>query len=301
MASQPPTPDPEGNARNEPRHDDEISLVDLYLTLLRRWKVLVGTFVLVVVAVGGYAAHHHASIEPVYEATGAVSVGTLARQPVVNPAVLAERIAWRLEDAGRMDAAERPYVAGVRGNDDAVLVRVRSDRPEGLTEYLEERLAEIEPWVVGRSERALPEFRERQERRGARFAAMAERIERLEAAIDQITERVTRGVPEGDGGPIDPATVLVQERLFERLEKLEEAYAKRQEEEPEADADAGYRVAAIQGVTRGPSAQHDSRAPLILALGVVLGAMLSVFAAFFAEFLATAHQSWRERRGRGEA
>lgn len=251
--------------RDEEWADDEISLVDLALILVRRKWWAIGTFVVVMVAGLGYVAMQP---EPGYTAEAAVELMPVPEGMILEverPDVMADIIEpVQVElDGGtpRIGISERGSQVGLNG---------QGKDAEALRERLETGVSEVAARV---EEHWLPYARAAYETRQAEMDRLKERVLEIQSLAEEERDPTTLA-------SLTAAEMAVRDRL--------DAEEKRAEDKGDLrDLLAAGKAGHLEDVrvVSEPSVQRQSRHHLIIALTFVLALMLGLFAAFFAEFL----------------
>lgn len=279
------------------RYDDEISLVDLWLVLSRyRLVILLSTVMLGILGViyafltpaqyeystslqigSRLAGTDYRLVEPASAVVARINRGYL---PVLHRELVPERTRLNIE---------------ARAEGDGGLIVVSGEAAEEDAELFLGILHTITEKVVEDHESLIDDYRQQlvlqQEQAGIRLEAlqaeaegMLKRLEQLDTLVQDMTSRA-RGI-EGGG-------LLVQLRSVEQAETLRQALADNaatQREERAFLAElAGqlstFRPTAAVAEPLQSVEQVGTSDKLIIALSIVLGLMLGVFAAFFLGFL----------------
>lgn len=243
-------------------HDDEISLVDLAKILIhRRWWFL-GTSGLIVVLALAFALL--ARGEPEYQYTSIYQQGeTEPGRPITSSATVIQQLEsldWpnyqrRYKEENNVDVL--PFGLEINNPSNTTLITLNSAATEENHEQ-----------VVNLHETLLESAAERQQ------TALERRQSQLERSIERVSTMLER-VENTDSDASVEMAANYSDQLFElenELENLTEGevidYAAQGEEQ--SDAPGGM---------------------LILVLGIVLGGIAGIMAAFFAEFLVRVRES----------
>lgn len=251
--------------QGSPYSDDEISLIDLTKILIRRWKVVVLTFLLVVLGALAYAllqerTYEYVSIYQVAEqaASEENSLGALETPKAVlakmqnlylGPAIREVRQAAELEGL--------PFGVSVSNPDDTLLVRVTSEASEANSELVKQL-----------HERLLALIQEDQE---ALLERNRERLEQQLQGAQQALEAAEQGNVRGDLLAVQISRIA---ELETRLSQLNEG-----------------RVAQVAVQSFEPTGTGRT---LILILGILLGGILAIMAAFLTHFSSLVSKSLKE-------
>lgn len=233
-----------------PYYDDEISLVDLAATFIRRRRVFYAVFILVTLAGLAYAllakeTYHYVSLLQAAER----SSGKYLEEPATTIATLQNRWLPEQEAIFRAETEKKlPFQVSFSNPEDTGLIRILSEGASGDKDAIEKVHQNLIESVEERH-KALIEIEKR--KLLSRIDSIVRSIETLEGGEDTgaaIAEALERKVGfEGDLAALKEAEVLVVSR----------------------------QSAEKTGPARG----------LIVVLSVVLGSVFGVFLAFFAQFV----------------
>ena len=253
--------------RREP-YDDEISLVDLALILVRRKWWALGTFVLVLLVALVWVAQQP---DPELKAEAAVEM---------LPVPLSLQARALGEGSGEEDVVDAvaavdvaPAHLSVTHSGDRLKMSVRGREREAVVEGVE---------------RAVDVARERVEALWLPAARRAAEdwealVDELEARRDEFREQAVAADDAEARATLTLAEMAVRERLDAEAARLEQ---RRSEQASLLSAHRSGHLEQARIVERPSVTSDDSRTGLMIALAVVLGLMLGLFAAFFAEFIA---------------
>ena len=281
--------------RGSPDHarygqDDEISLYDLWDVLARRLPVLLVVAALTIA--GGFT---YALLQPVqYEYRTGIELARVYQGPgsggfelVVSRAASQAR----LEDV-IIPELRREYFGGgergpriqirERGGDDGLLLQSTGvpEDADRIAEFHEAVVSELGKEHQGRLERAITATTNRF---ASRAEVLREQLDFLEQQLEQLSEQLNAA--EG------VTSLVVAQQMGDIRREMSNVRV--------AHTDARSAVETIRDTSHSTEAsflasQADSPAgtgrPLIVALSVVLGGMLGLFAAFFAEFVGNARR-----------
>lgn len=241
------------NSQGKAVYDDEISLVDLAATFIRRRHIFYVVFILVsllgvVFTFLKVDTYEYTTLIESAEAAG----GEFLQKPATTVAIIENR--WMPEINARYRAeneANLPFTVQASNPESTGLIRIASESTvenAGLLEEVHKTLA----GNILKSQQALLE-------------TTRNSLERQISSIDQVTQSLkSSGANENTGSA------------------LASAIQKRAELESELEA---LQPASILVVARQSSHQKGTSSSLIVTLAVLLGGMLGVFSAFFAEFV----------------
>ncbi|MCE8040698.1 lipopolysaccharide biosynthesis protein [Halomonas daqingensis] len=259
------TPTPP-TSRQHYQDDDEISLVDLAKVLIKRWKTLLFTFLLVVGGVIAYAllqerTYQYVSIYQVAER--AAGEGELAGLESPNSVIAKINnlylgpVTRELHDSEGLERL--PFDVTTSNPADTLLVRIStetSERHAELASQMHERMLER----VIEDQQAL--------------------YERSRARLEQQLEGAQQALSAAQEGGGQSELVAIH---LERITELESRLAQLNE---------GHVVqVAVQSLEPAGTSRT-----LIVAIGLVLGAMLALMAAFFSHFASLVRASLSEEQ-----
>lgn len=241
--------------------DDEISLVDIAMILIKRWKLMTVTFAVVVLVALAYALmmernYEYVSIYQVAEQTSGaleppVTLVAMVSNLYLGPVTRQLRTAESLE--------RLPFDVSVSNPSDTLLIRLASESSE-------EHGALVEAMHTTLLERIKTGQQSQLNRRRASLERQLENAQRsLEAAKDSTSEN---------------AADLVA-TYSNRVGEIEERLAQLSE----------GQIAQIAVQSLEPTGTGRS---LIMALAIVLGGMLAVMSAFFMQFAVAVRESLAE-------
>ena len=268
--------------------EDEISLVDLYLTLMRRRWVIIGVFVLILAAAGIYLL----AAERVYEGRAVLEIGQTAEPGSDNltalepPKDLVRQLTIRFGSGNGGASLE-----GANHNGNLVTLTARGTTPE----VVEDSLREATSWVIERHQALYSENETRwaryEEQKDAYTVWLEQEIAENQGTLNKLEDAVDR-LSKDD--PAQASVLLlkasgVRSHLYQLQRELQ---GREQAFEPKRRGDP-TRLPTPPTASAKPV---EPRAKLVLALGGVLGLMLGVFAAFFLSFLENVKREQQERR-----
>ncbi|WP_148255581.1 Wzz/FepE/Etk N-terminal domain-containing protein [Aidingimonas lacisalsi] len=252
------------DARTVNHHDDEISLVDLAKILIKRWKIMVAIFLVVVLGALAYAL----MLPTPYQYTSIYNVAEEgAGDPLEEPSSLVAKadnlfLGPITRELIASEGLERlPFETKVDNPNDTLLVTISSQATpdnEALVTALHDnlltRLKESQHQSVERRRRSL----ERQ-------------LESANEALDAARNSNSEGSAE-----VVASSMARISSIEADLEELTEGEVSQ---------------TAVQSLQ-----QQGTSKKLVLALGIVLGGMLAVLSAFFAQFASLVCASLKEDR-----
>lgn len=246
-------------------HDDEISLVDLAKILVKRWKIIVLTFIVIVGGALAYAlmqerTYQYVSLYHVAEQGTPTGSGPSA---VESPnSVMAKiqnlylgPITRELRESAGIERL--PFEVNTTNPDDTLLVRLVSESSEANAEL-----------VADMHERLM----------NAIITDQQELVERNRERLEQFLQQAQRALEAAESGGSSGDMLAT---LMSRVTQLEAQLAGINEGE------------VIQIAVQSLEPTGTSRS-LIVALGLVLGGMLALMAAFISHFIGLVCASLRE-------
>ena len=254
----------------QPYYDDEISLVDLATTFIRRRRVFYGVFVLVMIAAGAYALLRGAAPTTTYTTTLQLSTLPALGQSdsqgdnrrVVDdrvPTLLAKiNTHWLPMARQQFNQQQSGWPGGISAEaiEDTQLIKLTTsgaNLPEDSVREAHELLAGL--IINAQNER------------------LAQRAGLLEQQIETMNGILQTHSPES----------LVAAQAIETRTELQQKAA------------TGEPAAVLSLASTAASANSGPSIKLILALAIVLGLMLGIFATFMAEFASQVRQAMKDK------
>lgn len=242
-------------------HDDEISLVDLAKILIHRRWWFVGTSVLVVVLALAFALLTRGNPEYQYSSIYQQAETEPGRSITSSASVIQqlESLDWpnyqrRYKEENSVD--KLPFDLDINNPDNTTLITLSSAATE-----------EHRAQVVNLHETLLESAAGRQQ------AALERQQSQLERSIERVSTLLER-VENADSDAAVEMAANYSDRLFDLERELENL------------TEGEVIEYAAQGEER-----ESTSSILILALGVVLGGIVGIMAAFFAEFIVRVRES----------
>jgi capsular polysaccharide biosynthesis protein len=282
----PPTPEqaerqPSPRAR-EPGYyypEDEISLVDLWNVLMRRKLLILALTILCVMAATLYSL----VTTPIYESQAVVLVGkTPATGPLENPDELIQRLrqAYRVGDDTE-GAREMPYVEAISLNkreaDHVVTITARAETPQQASQFLQTVIDKLMEEHRVHFEQAAALIKSHLLSLTSQTEAFQSQIALIQAEMDQVREV----------NPVQASVLAVESgKLMAQLPALEQ---RRNQLQLDLLDSRSYASQLLRSPTVAAKPVQP-RPKLNIAIALVLGVMLGVFGAFFAEFLHAARK-----------
>lgn len=254
----------------EPRpyhDDDEISLVDLAKILIKRWKAVVITFTVIVLGALAYALMQERGYQyvSIYHVAEQAPAGNNSQAALESPDAVIAKIQnlylgpvtrELLESSGR----ERlPFEITLSNPEDTLLVRIISEASEANQEL-----------VTRMHEQLLAKIAEDQSQ------LLARNRERLEQQLESAQQTLAAAEEGGADGELLGVLMSRVVELENKLTQLSEGQAAQE---------------AVQSLEPTGTSRM-----LILALGIVLGGVLALMAAFFSHFASLVRASIKEEK-----
>lgn len=246
--------------------DDEISLIDLWLVVVRRKKIVLSLLLMGIIAGGAISFFR----SPVYESKALVEIGFLPatspkRELLDDPKILAQRIKATNKISVDMEKdSKRVLSLKLRGNDAAIL---------------SDRLSQIVQELVERHKQKYEEFHEILNRR---LESVKTQINEFSIINNQLEDRIS-DIRERDS---NVAALLLAERaqVMGQMIQLQRDQTDLQLALAPLNS---QRTQVVSGPTRSENPVR-SKTALYFALSTILGLIAGIFSAFFAEFIAKA-------------
>lgn len=272
---------------------DEISLIDLYLILVRRRWWFLGTLAVILAAVAAFLV----LTRPLYESRATIQIGQVASMdgqgrptPLEPPDALVSRLRAEYHlDSDDTATIEPPKVTDVSSGSRShglVTITARGYSPHQAQAFLQKTVAAI----VSRQRQR---FDQAMRARRSYLASMREQQKQLQSQAAAISKQLDK--PGADGS--DTVSALTQDRaaLLQQISTNQTQLANVQESmtPPQSTPTALLHQPSLAVKRAFPKVK------LTVALGIVGGVLLGLFAAFGAEFFHQAREETRRRRAAG--
>lgn len=250
---------------HEPQRDtqsDEISLVDLVKILIRRWKMLLVIFLLVVLGTLAYVllmerTYEYVSIYQVAEqAPGSALEGPNSVLAKVDNLYVGPETRKLRESTG---LESLPFEVAVSNPSDTLLIRLASEASEANSELV----TEMHDALLARMAEG------QRERFESRQAALEQRLQSAESALEAVEHSTSERASE--------LVAIYTERLADIQQDLTQL------------SEGEVVQVAVQSLE--PAGASRS---LIMALALVLGGMLALLSTFLMQFAVTVKNSIQE-------
>lgn len=273
---------------NNPSHpapqyypDDEISLIDLWQTLMRRKLTLISVFVLVVVVAGVYLLVS----KPVYESQAILQIGKTYNlvmnegsvddgQLIENINILKQRLLAEYSDV-------KKYIietidANPEDTKGAIKVVVHAGSHDTAEESLEMIIRKLKLAHDARYREKIDRLKQREMSLLSDIRGYRRQLEELDLLIKRMqgNDAGHLALQMVNRGNMRDTVVTLEKELAETQSKLDESFKT-------------HIVGSL--ITKDNPVKPKLK--LVIALSIVLGLMLGIFAAFFAEFIARARTS----------
>ncbi|MBD3669236.1 MAG: hypothetical protein HUJ29_00545 [Gammaproteobacteria bacterium] len=253
--------------------DDEISLIDLIRVLLRRKKTIVLVF-LIVTALGVIVTM---LVPQVYESRAVVLIGKVTNQLIEEPDVLVQRLIEEYEVGDTSETEkEFPIVESIsvdkRRASTILELTVRGETAEGARSYLDSVVQTLFAEHKSIYEKTL-------ELEYQRLESMKEQITELDSLISQVHELLSR-LKRSD--PVQASVLAIESGKYLAMKpSLEEKYVTLDIllSELKTKPTQYLREPTLPLKTKQP------RSKLYIAVSVIVGIFLGIFAAFIHEFM----------------
>jgi uncharacterized protein involved in exopolysaccharide biosynthesis len=269
-------------------YEDEIPLIDLWLILVKRKMVLIGVFVLVMLAALGYML----LVKPVYESSALVQIGQIGQvgsdgkvssNYIEAPDVLIKTLGQNPDIQSEPGARLAGASYQKSGAKNLVTVKVEASSAEAADTYLNKVLTAF----IAKHKRM---FESVMHVRQQRLGELESQLYTYEAQL----KAIDAGVMDLMSSKPEQASVL----LIQKSQLIQSIADSRKEifnlKESLSEVNTSKTVVISQsGLASSPT---KPKLKMVLALSVVLGLMLGFMAAFFAEFLSNARQELKKAR-----
>lgn len=250
------------------RYDDEISLVDLATTFVRRRRVFYVVFSSTVLLALLYAFF---MVGEVREYSTLIQLGEDNDRALQSPASVIANIEsqWypRLQGEYRAEYADKlPFRISATNPENTNLIKLTSESSPVQTGKIETYHQKLAKSITGRQTELLNQQKKELE----------QRITSAEAYLDELSQIEATGEAQAQLIQQRASKLSEIESLTTRLEKLQPVET---------------LVVAREGLDNKGTSKK-----LILALAIVLGGMLGVFAAFMAEFISHVRRAIAENK-----
>jgi len=269
-------------------YEDEVSLIDLWLILVKRKMVLIGVFVLVMLAALGYLL----LAKPVYESSALVQIGQIGQvgsdgkvssNYIEAPDVLIKTLGQNPDIQSEPGARLAGASYQKRGAKNLVTVKVEASSAEAADTYLNKVLTAF----IAKHKRMYESVMHVRQQRLGELESQLYTYEAQLKAIDAGVMDLMSSKPEQASVLLIQKSQLIQsiadthKEIFNLKESLSEVNTSK------------TVVISQSGLASSPT---KPKLKMVMALSVVLGLMLGFMVAFFAEFLSNARQELKTAR-----
>ena len=261
---------------------DEISIIDLWNIILRRKKTVIATF-LIVFATGIAVTIF---MPPLYESRAVVLIGIVSNQLIEDPNELVQRLIeeYKVDDSSEA-IIEPPYVESVKVDNkrasNVLELTVRDTTAEGAKTYLE-----IVVNKLSKEHKAL--FDKAMELERQRLDSMAKQISELDAQIRLVNDL---SIPLKKSDPNQAAVLAIESGKYLSMKPgLEKNLV-------DLDIQLSELKSKPTRYLREPTLPRKAKRPrpmLYIAVAIVLGFFMAIFAAFLHELTVQAREKFSQ-------
>ncbi|MEQ6888257.1 Wzz/FepE/Etk N-terminal domain-containing protein [Halomonas sp. CS7] len=247
--------------------DDEISLVDLAKILIKRWKLMAVTFLVIVLGALAYALMMERTYEYVslYQVAEQAPTDNLENGALEPPATIVAKtsnlylgaVTRQILDQEEMESL--PFETSVSNPEDTLLVKLASQAAEANAPVVESLHGQVLEHIKTDQQALIERRRE----------AMQRQLESANRSLELAKESTS------------PSAAELVASYSQRVSDIHDRLAQLQEGE------------VVQTAVKSLKPSGTSRS-LVMALAIVLGAMLAVMVAFFMQFAIAVRDSFIE-------
>lgn len=256
--------------------EDEISLIDLWRVIAKRKRLILITVAVILSLVGAWLLF----AKPVYESRAVLGVGQVG--PIESPQLIVQRLREEHRVKDRSEGAQTlPAVTEVKTMEKVLANGVEIIAQAHEAQAAQHFLAEVVAKVMKRHQKLFDVGRAEQTKQ---LEALQQEAERIEQSLALIEHRISALV--GSEASLAGLLTLQKDLLVQRLPQI-------------AQQQTTLRLAMSElqstptVVLRTPTLPIEPVSPkpvLYMALAGVVGLMLGIFGAFFAEFIGKTRQ-----------
>ncbi len=251
--------------------EDEISLIDLWRVIAKRKRLILITVAVILSLVGAWLL----IAKPIYESRAVLGVGQVG--PIESPQLIVQRLREEHRVKDRSEGAQTlPAVTEVKTMEKVLANGVEIIAQAHEAQAAQHFLAEVVAKVMKRHQKLFDVGRAEQTKQ---LEALQQEAERIEQSLALIEHRISALV--GSEASLAGLLTLQKDLLVQRLPQI-------------AQQQTTLRLAMSElqstptVVLRTPTLPIEPVSPkpvLYMALAGVVGLMLGIFGAFFAEFI----------------
>ncbi|MBI2779679.1 MAG: hypothetical protein HYX62_07865 [Gammaproteobacteria bacterium] len=263
--------------RQEALQEDEISLIDLWRVIIKRKKMIIGSLLLSLLLVGAWIA----ITKPVYESRAVLGIGQVVQMGQVVQVEASQLLVQRLKEEYRVkDDSEGeqkfPMIKEVKTMEKSLPNGVEIIAQAYEAQEAQKFLVDVAAKVIKKHQTLFDIGRTEQQRQ---LESLQNEHDRIEQALSLIEHRVSSLV--GSEASLAGLLTLQKDLLLQRLPQIEQ----QQIAVRLAMSELQSRPSVLLRQPTLPIKPVKPKPALYLALATVLGLMLGVFGAFFAEFV----------------
>ncbi len=261
----------------EALQDDEISLIDLWRVVIKRKKMIIGSLLLTLLLVGAWLA----ITKPVYESRAVLGIGQVVQMGQVVQVEASQLLVQRLKEEYRVkDESEGeqkfPMIKEVKTMEKSLPNGVEIIAQAYEPQVAQKFLTDVVTKVIKKHRTLFDIGRTEQQRQ---LDSLQNEHDRIEQALSLIEHRVSSLV--GSEASLAGLLTLQKDLLLQRLPQIEQ----QQIVVRLAMSELQSRPTTLLRQPTLPINPVKPKPVLYLALATVLGLMLGIFGAFFAEFV----------------
>ncbi len=261
----------------EALQDDEISLIDLWRVVIKRKKMIIGSLLLTLLLVGAWLA----ITKPVYESRAVLGIGQVVQMGQVVQVEASQLLVQRLKEEYRVkDESEGeqkfPMIKEVKTMEKSLPNGVEIIAQAYEPQVAQKFLTDVVTKVIKKHRTLFDIGRTEQQRQ---LDSLQNEHDRIEQALSLIEHRVSSLV--GSEASLAGFLTLQKDLLLQRLPQIEQ----QQIVVRLAMSELQSRPTTLLRQPTLPINPVKPKPVLYLALATVLGLMLGIFGAFFAEFV----------------
>ncbi len=275
-----------GAVAEEAVQEDEISLIDLWRVIVKRKKMIIGSLLLALLLVGAWLA----ITKPVYESRAVIGIGQVGQVgqvgqagqagqagQVETPQLLVQRLKeeYRVKDESEGEQ-KFPLVKDVKTMEKSLPNGVEIIAQAYSAQEAQKFLVDVAAKVIKQHQKLFDLARTEQQRQ---LDSLQNEHDRIEQALALIEHRVSSLV--GSEASLAGLLTLQKDLLLQRLPQIEQ----QQTVVRLAMSELQSRPTVLLRQPTLPINPVKPKPGLYLALATVLGLMLGIFGAFFAEFI----------------
>ncbi len=264
----------------EALQEDEISLIDLWRVIIKRKKMIIGSLLLTLLLVGVWLA----ITKPVYESRVVLGIGQVVQMGQVVQVEASQLLVQRLKEEYRVkDESEGeqkfPTIKEVKTMEKSLPNGVEIIAQAYEAQEAQKFLVDVAAKVIKKHQTLFDIGRTEQQRQ---LESLQNEHDRIEQALSLIEHRVSSLV--GSEASLAGLLTLQKDLLLQRMPQIEQ----QQIAVRLAMSELQSRPTTLLRQPTLPARSVKPKPALYLALAAVLGLMLGVFGAFFAEFVGKA-------------